>query len=88
METPTDLTEHPIAALLPDMSGEEYGALRDDIRANGLLVPITTHDGQVLDGRHRLRACRELGIEPRHMRRSRAMTRSASSSPPMSTADT
>ena len=66
METPTDLTEHPIAALMPAMTDEEYGALRDDIRANGLLAPITLYDGQVLDGRHRLRACRELGIEPRY----------------------
>lgn len=66
METPTDLTEHPIAALMPAMTDEEYGALRDDIRANGLLAPITLYDGQVLDGRHRLRACLELGIEPRY----------------------
>lgn len=66
METRTDLTEHPIAALLPDMTDEEYAALRADIDAHGLLVPITLYDGQVLDGRHRLRACRELGIEPRY----------------------
>lgn len=58
-------TEHPIAALLPDMTDEEYGALCDDIRAHGLLVPIALYDGQVLDGHHRLRACREVGIEPR-----------------------
>jgi ParB-like chromosome segregation protein Spo0J len=35
-----------------------------DIRANGLLEPVIFHDGRILDGRNRYRACQQLGIEP------------------------
>jgi len=55
---------HPIADIFPPMSAEEYAALVQDIRERGLLEPIWLYDGQVLDGRHRSRACQELGIEP------------------------
>jgi len=55
---------HPAALLFPAMTAEEYAALRDDIREHGLLHPIVMHDEQILDGRHRYRACVELGIEP------------------------
>jgi N6-adenosine-specific RNA methylase IME4 len=49
--------------LLPPLSDAEYMALRDDIAARGVLVPIELDEhGNVLDGHHRLRACRELGI--------------------------
>jgi hypothetical protein len=56
---------HPLADLIPAMSDEEYARLRDDIAANGLLDAITLYEELVLDGRHRLRACQETGIEPR-----------------------
>jgi ParB-like chromosome segregation protein Spo0J len=46
------------------MSEEEFGRLKADINAHGQLEPIWTHRGGVVDGRHRLRACRELGLEP------------------------
>jgi N6-adenosine-specific RNA methylase IME4 len=56
---------HPLASLLPAMTGAEYVDLCDSIRANGLREPIMLHsDGRVLDGRHRMRACDELGIAP------------------------
>ena len=57
---------HPLAALMPWMTDAEYRRLKDSIRAIGeLLAPIiVTPTGEVLDGRHRLRACVELGIEP------------------------
>ena len=55
---------HPIADIFPPMSAEEYAALVQDIRERGLLEPVWLYDGQVLDGRHRSRACQELGIEP------------------------
>jgi len=55
---------HPIADIFPPMSAEEYAALVQDIRERGLLEPVWLYDGQVLDGRHRSRACEELGIEP------------------------
>lgn len=59
------LTVHPISNLLPDLPPDEYVVLRESIRANGQLVPIIVWRGQILDGRHRHRACLELGIEPR-----------------------
>jgi ParB-like chromosome segregation protein Spo0J len=56
------LTVHPVAALFPDMSPGDFAALIEDIRQNGVRTPILVHDGQILDGRHRYRACQQLGI--------------------------
>jgi N6-adenosine-specific RNA methylase IME4/ParB-like chromosome segregation protein Spo0J len=54
---------HPLAYVLPPMTDAEYAELRDSIRANGQREPITLHsDGRILDGRHRARACAELGV--------------------------
>jgi N6-adenosine-specific RNA methylase IME4 len=56
---------HPAAAAFPDMSADEYAELRKSIERNGQRHPIIlTADGQILDGRHRFRACEELGIDP------------------------
>jgi len=55
---------HPVASLFPPMSEAELAALKADIAAQGLREPIVLVRGQVIDGRHRLRACAELGIEP------------------------
>ncbi len=55
---------HPLCTLFPRMSGAEFSALVEDIRANGLRTPITLHDGLILDGGNRYRACIEAGIEP------------------------
>lgn len=46
------------------MPADEYAALRDDIKTNGQLEPIWTLRGEIIDGRHRYRACQELGIDP------------------------
>ena len=40
-----------------------YEELKGDISKNGLLVPIILRNGKLLDGRHRYKACKELGIE-------------------------
>lgn len=54
---------HPLADLFPSLSPDEYAALRDSIRANGQREPIKLHrDGRILDGKHRDRACKELGL--------------------------
>jgi hypothetical protein len=58
-------SEHPVSRLFPDMDIDEYAILKLDIRDNGLKVPILLWQGQLIDGRHRLKACQELGIEPR-----------------------
>ena len=44
---------------------KELKELADDIRKRGLINPILVADGQILDGRNRLRACRLAGIKPR-----------------------
>jgi hypothetical protein len=58
-----EITPHPLADVLPPMTAKEYAELRDSIRVNGQREPITLHsDGRILDGRHRARACAELGM--------------------------
>jgi len=61
---------HPLAELVPPMSEERYQEFLADIKKNGGLTDpiITTYEGKILDGRHRERACRELGI-PRAFKR-------------------
>ena len=49
--------------LLPDLSTDEYDALKEDIAEHGILVPVEQDDeGQILDGHHRKRIADELGI--------------------------
>lgn len=55
---------HPLCTLFPRLSGAEFDALRDDIKANGLRTPIVLHGGMILDGGNRYRACVEAGVEP------------------------
>ena len=55
---------HPLANLFPMMGEHAFRELRADIEARGMLSPIWTHEGQIVDGRNRHRACLELGIEP------------------------
>lgn len=61
---------HVIAQQFPPMDEDSYAKLREDIRANGLMVPIVLYrfHGElcVLDGVHRQRACDETGAEPRY----------------------
>lgn len=54
---------HPIANIFPAMSPAEFDALVDDIREHGQREPVWLHEGKVIDGRHRVQACAELGIE-------------------------
>lgn len=58
----TGLQFHLLADLFPLIDGDEFAALVDDIRANGLLVPIVLHEGMVLEGRNRWRACEAAGV--------------------------
>jgi ParB-like chromosome segregation protein Spo0J len=59
------LPTHPFAEAIPAMTPQEFAALRSSIQKSGLQVPIVVFDGKVLDGRHRLRACEELRVEPK-----------------------
>jgi phage N-6-adenine-methyltransferase len=55
---------HPLADIFPLMSGDEFVSLKEDIKANGLIEPIWTLDGLLLDGRNRFKACQEVGVQP------------------------
>lgn len=56
-----EIEPHPLAMLFPGMADDEFRGLVEDMRANGQLVPVTIHEGKVLDGRHRVRALNEIG---------------------------
>src|SRR6266540_904567 len=59
-----ELSPHREAELIPVMPEKEYEAFRLDVAARGIQVPIEITAGDVvLDGRQRLRAARELGLE-------------------------
>ena len=50
--------------LLPPLSQDEYESLKEDVAKMGVLVPIEfDEEGKVLDGHHRIKVCRELGID-------------------------
>lgn len=55
---------HPAADAFPMMDDGRYAELLADIRQNGQREPITLCEEMILDGRNRLRACVEAGIEP------------------------
>lgn len=56
---------HPAAAELPPITGAEFDDLVADIRVHGLQQPIVLHEGRILDGVNRYRACLFAGVEPR-----------------------
>jgi len=56
-----DLEIHELVSLTPRYTNLEFNSLRDSIRDNGQQVPIVTYRGKVIDGRHRVKALRELG---------------------------
>lgn len=64
LEGKNELKIHPAAELFPPMTEAEFLGLKEDIREHGQREDIVVWQGQLIDGRHRLRACRELGIEP------------------------
>lgn len=61
----TRLGVHPLTAKVPNMSAEQYAEFKEDIkRTGGNLEPIVVFKGEIIDGRHRYRACKELRLEP------------------------
>jgi N6-adenosine-specific RNA methylase IME4 len=61
--TPPRFNFHPLANLFPLMEGEPFAELVADVKKNGLHDAITMHQGLVLDGRNRVRACAAAGRE-------------------------
>lgn len=60
---------HIGANIFPLPTQDEFAVMVEDINRNGLLTPIVlTHNGVLVDGRSRLMACYEAGVEPRFER--------------------
>jgi len=58
---------HPVAEIIPPMLRDEFKKLVEDVGKYGLREPIVTYKGQIIDGRHREKACKIAGIEPRYI---------------------
>ncbi len=62
--------EESYTKLVRPLTEKEYDELRNSIRSNGLLVPITiSQNGIIVDGHNRYKICQELGIKPVVIRR-------------------
>jgi hypothetical protein len=59
----SEISHHPITTGFPRMTAAEFNALVIDIKARGLQEPIVLFEGQVLDGRERLDACKAAHID-------------------------
>ncbi|TNF22472.1 MAG: hypothetical protein EP329_28490, partial [Deltaproteobacteria bacterium] len=64
MEMISGYPVHPACAMLPMMPDAAIAELAADIRKNGQQQPVWLHEGQILDGRNRLRACALAGVTP------------------------
>ena len=51
------LEAHAYRAFFPKMPAGEFRGLKESIKTNGLLNPIITRCGEILDEAHRYRAC-------------------------------
>lgn len=54
---------HRFAEIFPLLDNAELDKLAENIAAHGLIEPVDLFRGEILDGRNRYRACREIGIE-------------------------
>ena len=64
-QPPAERKAHPFAARFPMMDEEDLAELAADIKKNGQQMPIVVDgEGQIIDGRNRLEACRRAGVEP------------------------
>jgi site-specific DNA-methyltransferase (adenine-specific) len=59
-----ELEFHEVTNLFPPMGEDEFEQFKANIAVNKQSQPIWTWQGKIIDGRHRYRACKELGIEP------------------------
>jgi hypothetical protein len=59
---PAELDFHPAAGIFPMLEQVELEALAEDIKTNGLQVPIVLYQGKILDGRNRYLACKLAGV--------------------------
>jgi hypothetical protein len=59
-----DVPFHEAASIFPMMTGDDLDGMVNDIRERGLMCPIETLDGKIIDGRNRYRACLLVPCEP------------------------
>ena len=52
---------HEVANIFPMMGESEFSEMKADIANNGLKLPIWLHEGKIVDGRNRYKACLEIG---------------------------
>ncbi|MDD5037055.1 MAG: ParB/RepB/Spo0J family partition protein [Methylococcaceae bacterium] len=57
---------HEASKLFPLLEGDDFKSFAADIKENGLQNPIKTFHGEILDGRNRYRACKEVGVKPEY----------------------
>lgn len=57
---------HQLTMIFPEMNGPPYEAMVEDVKANGLKIPIIldVQGKNIIDGRNRYRACLEAGVDP------------------------
>ena len=63
--TSTRTLLHPACRFVRELDEREYTTLKTSIENQGQLHAIETYEGKVIDGRHRLRICKELKIKPK-----------------------
>ena len=63
-EQPTEgkYEQHPLSAAFPAMSEEELQNLKDSIDVIGVQNPIVVYEGMIIDGWHRYKVAKELGL--------------------------
>ena len=64
MSTPQEFPLSPLAEIFPPWTTEQLDRLTEDIAAHGMREPILVWRETIIDGRHRLKACRKAGVEP------------------------
>ena len=56
---------HPLANLFPLIEGQDFAELVEDVRKHGLREAVVIHEGMILDGRNRFRACQAAQVPAR-----------------------
>ncbi|MCE9614812.1 MAG: hypothetical protein K8T26_11085 [Lentisphaerae bacterium] len=64
MARTVELKAHPYTHMFPLTGEHENKELEEDIRDNGLKEAIWVHEGMIVDGRRRYRACLKVGVTP------------------------
>jgi ParB-like chromosome segregation protein Spo0J len=62
-QLPADYSLHAVTNDYDDLTDEELAALRESLRTVGQLVEVVIWKGQIVDGRHRAKLCKELGLD-------------------------